>query len=206
MDCSELPDHYNQHAADNGAAVGYVRQKTDLYYRLFRFCFGLLVCALSWDIGRLCFTDCAGFGCFYDVCRGAIVSDAFQPNERGKALGLMGTVVAAGSSTGPVAGGLLLEHFGWTSIFYVNIPIGLIAIWRALYVLPGHFVKRVQPFDITGAILFFTGVTCLLIGVDFGAEAVTSWDGPVAIALVLVGILYSPVSVLEKKVLRQCFH
>ncbi len=155
------------------------------------FVLGSLFCALSWDIWSLVASRIVqGLGASMMFAIGpAIVSDAFQPNERGKALGLMGTVVAAGSSTGPVAGGLLLEHFGWTSIFYVNIPIGLIAIWRALYVLPGHFVKRVQPFDIKGAILFFTGVTCLLIGVDLGAEAVHAWDAPLVVALVLGGIL-----------------
>ncbi len=155
------------------------------------FVFGSLLCALSWDIWSLvCFRVVQGLGASMMFAIGpAIVSDAFQPNERGKALGLMGTVVAAGSSTGPVAGGLLLEHFGWTSIFYVNIPIGLIAIWRGLYVLPGHFVKRKQAFDIKGALLFFIGVTCLLIGVDLGAEAIYPWDGPIVIGLVVGGIL-----------------
>jgi MFS family permease len=100
----------------------------------------------------------------------------------------MGTVVAAGSSTGPVAGGLLLEHFGWESIFYVNIPIGLIAIWRALRVLPGNTATHKQQFDLKGAALFFAGVTSLLIGVDLGAEAIYPWDGMVVVSLEIVGI------------------
>ncbi len=155
------------------------------------FVLGSLLCALSWDIWSLVsFRVVQGLGASMMFAIGpAIISDAFQPHERGKALGLMGTVVAAGSSTGPVAGGLLLEHFGWTSIFYVNIPIGLIAIWRALYILPGNFIKRKQQFDIKGAALFFMGVTSLLIGVDLGAEAVYPWDGPIVLSLVTTGII-----------------
>ncbi|RYY23144.1 MAG: DHA2 family efflux MFS transporter permease subunit [Chitinophagaceae bacterium] len=155
------------------------------------FVLGSLLCALSWDIWSLVsFRVVQGLGASMMFAIGpAIVSDAFQPNERGKALGLMGTVVAAGSSTGPVAGGLLLEHFGWTSIFYVNIPIGLIAIWRAFRLLPATSVTHRQKFDLKGAALFFLGVTSLLIGVDLGAEDIYPWDGIIVISLVVTGII-----------------
>jgi EmrB/QacA subfamily drug resistance transporter len=155
------------------------------------FVIGSLLCALSWDIWSLvCFRIVQGLGASMMFAIGpAIVSDAFQPNERGKAMGLMGTVVAAGSSTGPVAGGLLLEHFGWPSIFYVNIPIGLIAIWRAWRVLPATKNTFRQEFDLKGAALFFLGVTCLLIGVDLGAQAIYPWDGLIVITLVIAGIV-----------------
>src|SRR5688572_13988175 len=155
------------------------------------FVLGSLLCGLSWDIWSLVvFRIVQGLGASMMFAIGpAIVGDAFQPHERGKALGLMGTVVAAGSSTGPVAGGLLLEHFGWESIFYVNIPIGLIAIWRALKILPGNTAKNKQQFDLKGAALFFAGVTSLLIGVDLGAEAVYPWNGMVVISLIITGIV-----------------
>ena len=155
------------------------------------FVFGSLLCALSWDIWSLVvFRIVQGLGASMMFAIGpAIISDAFQPKERGQALGLMGTVVAAGSSTGPVAGGLLLEHFGWTSIFYVNIPIGLIAIWRAVRILPASFGTGKQEFDIKGAALFFVGVTCLLIGVDLGAEALYPWDGVIVVTLILAGVI-----------------
>jgi EmrB/QacA subfamily drug resistance transporter len=155
------------------------------------FVLGSLLCALSWDIWSLVsFRVVQGLGASMMFAIGpAIVGDAFQPNERGKALGLMGTVVAAGSSTGPVAGGLLLEHFGWTSIFYVNIPIGLIAIWRASKLLPATSVTHRQKFDLKGAALFFSGVTCLLIGVDLGAEAIYPWTGMIVLSLIITGII-----------------
>lgn len=154
------------------------------------FVLGSLLCALSWNIWSLVvFRVVQGLGASMMFAIGpAIISDAFLPSERGRALGLMGTVVAAGSSTGPVAGGLLLEHFGWTSIFYVNIPIGLLAIWRALLILPGSNKTISQQFDIPGALLFFAGVTSLLIGVDLGAQAIYPWQAPPVMLLIISGI------------------
>lgn len=154
------------------------------------FVLGSLLCGLSWDIWSLvAFRVVQGLGASMMFAIGpAIVSDAFKPAERGKALGLMGTVVAAGSSTGPVAGGLLLQHFGWESIFYVNVPIGLIAIWRALAVLPSSPRTGPQTFDIPGAALFFTGVTSLLIGVDLGTDEHYGWSSGTVIGLIIAGI------------------
>jgi len=51
-----------------------------------------------------------------------IVSNTFSPEERGKALGLTGTVVAMGNMVGPGLGGLLLSQFSWPTIFLVNVP------------------------------------------------------------------------------------
>lgn len=155
------------------------------------FVVGSFLCGLSWDIWSLVvFRLVQGLGASMMFAIGpAIISDTFLPHERGKALGLVGTVVAAGSSTGPVAGGLLLEHFGWQSIFYVNVPIGLIAIWRAFVVLPAKPRIARQSFDIVGAVLFFAGVTSLLIGIDFGAERGYGWAGTEVIVLIAAGIL-----------------
>jgi MFS family permease len=61
------------------------------------------------------------------ACSPALIVDVFPVQERGKALGMLGAVVAAGLTTGPVIGGLLLEYFSWRFIFYINIPIGIAA-------------------------------------------------------------------------------
>jgi len=154
------------------------------------FVLGSFLCGLAWDIWSLVgFRVVQGLGASMIFAIGpAIVSDAFQPQERGRALGWIGTIVAAGSSTGPVAGGLLLEHFGWPSIFYVNVPIGAVAIWRAFAVLPPSPRVARQSFDLIGAALFFTGVTTLLIGIDFGAEAVRGWTDSSVITLICTGL------------------
>lgn len=155
------------------------------------FIIGSLFCGLSWDIWSLVGSRLIqGLGASMMFAVGpAIISDTFSPQERGKALGLTGTAVAAGSSTGPVVGGLLLQHFGWESIFFVNVPIGLIALWRAYVVLPASFRSASRAFDIPGAILFLVGVTSLLIGIDFGPDPDYGWNNPVVVSLLAVGIL-----------------
>lgn len=155
------------------------------------FVLGSLLCGLSWDIWSLViFRLVQGLGASMMFAVGpAIISDTFSPKERGKALGLTGTAVAAGSSTGPVAGGLLLQHFGWESIFFVNVPIGLFALWRAWVVLPNSGRSASRPFDIPGAFLFLTGVTSLLIGIDFGPDLDYGWDHPIVVCLITTGSL-----------------
>jgi len=71
------------------------------------------------------------------ACSPALVVDIFPTKERGKALGMVGTVVAAGLTTGPALGGFLIKTFSWNAIFYVNIPIGIVAGAVAFIVLKG---------------------------------------------------------------------
>jgi len=155
------------------------------------FVLGSFLCGLAWDIWSLvAFRVVQGLGASMIFAIGpAIIGDAFEPQERGKALGWIGTIVAAGSSTGPVAGGLLLQYFGWPSIFYVNVPIGLIAIWRATVVLPSSPRLPEQAFDLIGAALFAIGVTTLLIGIDFGADPDFGWGNQTVIILLGTGLL-----------------
>lgn len=154
------------------------------------FTLGSLLCGLSWNLMSLVgFRIVQGLGAAMIFANGpAIVSDVFPPDKRGQALGWIGTAVAAGSSTGPVAGGILLENFGWESIFYVNVPIGLIAIWRAAVTLPPSVPSVDRRFDLPGAVLFLLGVTTLLMGVDFGPSPAYGWSHPLVLSLIIMGI------------------
>ena len=153
------------------------------------FVLGSLLCGLAWNLWSLvAFRVLQGLGASMIYAIGpAIISDAFSPQERGQALGLMGSVVAAGSSAGPVIGGILLGKFGWSSIFFVNVPIGLIAIWRAWTILPKSPKVANQRFDLVGAGLFLIGVTTLLTGLDFGPEPQYGWNDPLVIGLLTIG-------------------
>jgi EmrB/QacA subfamily drug resistance transporter len=155
------------------------------------FVIGSLLCGLSWNILSLVgFRIVQGLGASMIFAIGpAIISDTFSAKERGQALGLMGAIVAAGSSTGPVVGGLLLGKFGWASIFFVNVPIGIIAIWRASVVLPSSPKQPRQPFDLLGAGLFLVGVITLLTGLDFGPEPDYGWDHPLVLGLLGSGFV-----------------
>ncbi len=100
-----------------------------------------------------------------------LVTSAFPPSERGRALGTTGTVVALGSLTGPGLGGFLVGAFGWRSIFYVNIPIGIIGFIVSILVLPrDKDIIHHQKFDFAGAALFAGGTTLFLLGLSEGQE------------------------------------
>ncbi|RYF66287.1 MAG: MFS transporter, partial [Cytophagaceae bacterium] len=153
------------------------------------FVLGSLLCGLAWNLWSLVgFRVLQGIGASMIYAVGpAIISDTFAPQERGQALGLMGSIVAAGSSAGPVIGGFLLGKFGWSSIFFVNVPIGLLAIWRAWTILPESPRVTNQRFDLVGAGLFLVGVTTLLTGLDFGPEPRYGWDNALVIGLLSIG-------------------
>lgn len=99
------------------------------------------------------------------ACSPALVVDAFPAQERGKALGLIGAVVAAGLTTGPVLGGFILEYLSWRSIFYINIPIGMIAVVMGLKILnTDHFSKGShEPLDKTGSLLLIIVISSLVV-------------------------------------------
>ena len=115
----------------------------------------------------------------------AIITSIFPPKERGKALGLTGTVVALGSLTGPALGGILIDFASWRSIFYINVPIGLIGFAAVLLILPNDVPsKEKESFDFLGASTFTVGMLLVLLGITNGED--WGWSSfPVLLSLVL---------------------
>ena len=93
----------------------------------------------------------------------AILTTAYPEEERGKALGILGSVVSAGFLTGPILGGFLVEHLGWRSIFFINLPIGAIGIYLSSKVLERVVPTGKSRVDLWGAILLFFFLTSLLL-------------------------------------------
>lgn len=116
----------------------------------------------------------------------AIVTDAFPKNELGKAMGINSMVISIANVIGPILGGFLLK-FGWRSVFYINIPFGIIGtLWawmqlKELDILPEH-----QKFDFSGTIVFTIGMLLFLIALSFGGFA--GWFNPYIITMFAVSI------------------
>ena len=103
-------------------------------------------------------------------CTPALVVDIFPEAERGKALGMVGAVVASGLTIGPALGGFLLHFFSWRAIFYINIPIGLLTAAAASFLLKGGSadITRKESFDWAGALLLAFCFGPFLVAVTHG--------------------------------------
>ena len=92
-----------------------------------------------------------------------ILVSAFPEKERGKALGITGSIVSAGFLTGPILGGFLVEHLGWRSVFFINLPVGALGIYLSSKVLERvESIEKVQV-DFKGALLLFFFITSLIL-------------------------------------------
>ncbi len=95
----------------------------------------------------------------------AILTSVTPAHERGTALGIYTTSVYIGLSCGPFIGGFLTQAFGWRSIFFINIPVGLVAIALALLFLKGEWADaQGEPFDLMGAVRYGLALTCIMLG------------------------------------------
>lgn len=101
----------------------------------------------------------------------AIASDVFPKEKMGRTLGLLGTMSAVGTALGPSMGGLLIETFGWRSIFLVNIPFGFVALMLAWHCLPKNQLpsdKRGLQFDYAGTLLLASSLAAYALAMTLG--------------------------------------
>ena len=132
---------------------------------------------------------------------GALVTQAFPAAERGRALGMIGSIVSAGLLSGPMIGGIITEYVGWRWAFYVNVIISAIATpagWRLLRPSP---VARGQKFDPAGATLFVVAVAAVMLGLNQGP--IRGWTDPLTIALLLTSVLTSVAFIVVERRVAQ---
>jgi len=114
----------------------------------------------------------------------AIVTGNFLAEQRGRAFGLVSTMTYLGLTVGPSLGGWLTHAFGWRTIFYINVPVGMLALALSLYFIPKDAPsERGQRFDLVGAAVFMAGLTALLLGLNKGAD--WGWTSAPVLGLLL---------------------
>jgi MFS family permease len=130
---------------------------------------------------------------------GTVVADLFPPDQRAKWSGLFGLVYGAASLLGPTLGGWLADHgplvgglvtveTRWRWIFYINLPVGLLALLALSILLPANLSIRtstwqgwrsLRQIDFLGAALCAAATICLLLGLTWGGEHLSAWTTPV---------------------------
>jgi EmrB/QacA subfamily drug resistance transporter len=129
-------------------------------------------CALSVSAGELIAARAVmglGAGIVFPLSL-AVVSAAFSDAERPKAIGIFTAAVAAGLPLGPVLGGVLLQHFSWHSVFWINVPAVCLTLAACAALVPESRNPAAPPLDVPGALLSTGAVTCLVWGVIDGPE------------------------------------
>ena len=143
-----------------------------------------LFCALSKDATMLIiFRVLQGIGsAMMFGTNMAIITAVFPPNQRGKAIGINVTAVYLGLSAAPVLGGILTQTFGWQSIFYVTIPLGLFVAVAARVVLKTDWKEaKSESFDFKGSIVYVVAMSAFMYGFS-------KLPDPLAIGLAAFGV------------------
>ncbi|EOX9026770.1 MFS transporter, partial [Pseudomonas aeruginosa] len=118
-------------------------------------------------------------------CVLGIVRRTFEDErERAMALGIWGTVSAAGAAVGPLVGGALLEHFWWGSVFLINVPLMALVIPVAFVLLPRAEASGSGEWKVGQAAMLIAGIIAVVYAIKAGIGATTSWVAIVAIMLV----------------------
>lgn len=114
---------------------------------------------------------------------------AFIPTEmRGKAMGIIMTMAGLGTAIGPTIGGFLTQYLSWHWIFYINVPVGIIAIILASHVIPVQKTcGGLEKFDKTGAALICLGLAFLLYG--FSEGPTLGWMSPIILSSLGIAVI-----------------
>lgn len=139
---------------------------------------GSLFCSVSDSLGMMVFARAVqGLGSSAMMANSqAIVAKAFSGKDRGRALGAIGAVVALGSLAGPAIGGFLIQHWGWPSVFWVNIPVCVLGIWRGLQLIPRFNPIGKVRMDVAGALFFIISCFAFLYALNEGPAV--GWTSP----------------------------
>ncbi|MFF8656142.1 DHA2 family efflux MFS transporter permease subunit [Streptomyces huasconensis] len=129
----------------------------------------------------------------------AIVGDLVSPRERGKYQGLFGAVFGATSVLGPLLGGLFTEHLSWRWVFYINLPIGVIALLVIAAALHIPVRDTKHTIDYLGTFLIASVATCLVLVASLGGTT-WAWGSPQIIGLAVLGaVLAAAFVAVERK-------
>ena len=146
----------------------------------------------------------------------AIIADLFPPRERGKFAGLFGAVFGVASAIGPLLGGYFTDHGtlsigghtieGWRWVFYLNLPLGLVALFMVSAKMPKLSHASKGSIDYLGAVLIVAACVPLLLALTFGGQRY-AWNSTMVIGLLAMFVVCAALFVIvEKRVSDPIIH
>jgi EmrB/QacA subfamily drug resistance transporter len=148
-------------------------RKVVLQSAIFLFLIGSALCGISQTMGELvgfrALQGLGGGGLMVTIM--AVIGDIFSPRERGRYQGIFGGVFGLSTVLGPLIGGFFVEHLSWRWIFYVNLPLGLIAVAIIGLTFTSPSARRRPSIDVAGASLLTVTLTALIVLTSLGGQA-----------------------------------
>ncbi|MGQ4358354.1 MFS transporter [Streptomyces sp. SAS_272] len=181
-----------------GSTADRVGRKKVFMAGLVVFAAGSLLCSLAPNLELLVaarMVQAVGGSMLNPVAMSIITNTFTDPRERARAIGVWGAVVGISMAAGPLLGGLLVESVGWRSIFWINLPVGLVALLATLRYVPESRAPKARRPDPVGQLLIIVLFGCLTYAIIEAPEAGAATSGPfaaVALAALLGLLRYEP--------------
>lgn len=152
---------------------------------------GSLLCGLAWSMPSLILfrlVQGVGAGAIQPVSL-TVIGDLYPARERGKVQGYLASVWGISSVAGPLVGGLIIGHLSWPWIFWINLPVGLVAAGLFLAYLRESVERRSRPIDALGAALFTAAIAALMMALTEAGTSASAALWP-ALGFVVAAILF----------------
>jgi EmrB/QacA subfamily drug resistance transporter len=166
------------------------------------FLIGSALCGLAQGMTELViFRAVQGFGAggLFPLAL-AVIGNVVPPRDRGRYQGLIGAVFAAASIIGPAVGGFIVDNMSWRWIFYVNLPVGGVALLVIWITMPRRRDVRPRSIDWAGALVLALGTTALLLGLVWGGRQYAWTSLHVTAALIAAAVLLVAFGLWERRV------
>jgi EmrB/QacA subfamily drug resistance transporter len=166
------------------------------------FLVGSALCGLAQSMGQLiAFRALQGIGAGGLIpLSQAAIADLFSPRERGRYQGYIGAMWATAAVAGPLLGGTLTDAASWRWIFFINLPLGAIALLVVVRTMRINHVPREHSIDYGGALALSVGVTAVLLASAWGGTSY-AWDSVEVLAAAVIGVTgLAAFGILERRV------
>lgn len=127
----------------------------------------------------------------------AIITNIFPDEERGKAIAIWGAMNGVGVAAGPLLGGVLIQQFNWSAVFFINVPIVIVALIAGQFLVPNSYDPSPRRIDIPGTILSALALAALVFSLIKGSD--WGWANPIIICSLAASVIFAILFLLRER-------